>query len=59
MQTKNELVVRSIAITEEAKTAVLIKKKRHIKLEKFITPMNFAEHFRKSDVSENSKVYHG
>ena len=58
MQTKNELVVRSIAITEEAKTAVLIKK-RHIKLEKYITPMNFAEHFRKSDVSENSKVYHG
>ena len=29
---------------------------RHVKSEKYITPMNFAEHFRKSDVSENSKV---
>ena len=26
---------------------------------KFITPMDFAEHLRKSDVSENSKVYYG
>ena len=34
-------------------------KKRHIKGEKYIIPMNFAEHLRKSDVSENSKVYYG
>ena len=27
--------------------------------EKYITAMNFAEHLRKSDVSENSKVYYG
>ena len=33
-------------------------KKRHIKGEKYITPMDFAEHLRKSDVSENSKVYY-
>ena len=39
----------------------MIKKrqKRHIKSEKCITPMDFAEHLRKSDVSENSKVYYG
>ena len=34
-------------------------KKRHIKGEKHITLMDFAEHLRKSDVSENSKVYYG
>ena len=45
MKTKNKLVVQSVAIKEEAKNV--------------ITPMNFAEHLRKSDVSENSKVYHG
>ena len=33
--------------------------KRHIKGEKYITPMNFAEDLRKSDVSENNKVYYG
>ena len=33
--------------------------KRHIKGEKDITRMNFAEHLRKSDVSENGKVYYG
>ena len=33
--------------------------KRHIKGVKFITPMDFAEHYRKTDVSENSKVYYG
>ena len=31
-------------------------KKIHIKGEKHITPMDFAEDLRKSDVSENSKV---
>ena len=33
-------------------------KKRHIKGEKYITAIDFAEHLRKSDVSENSKVYY-
>ena len=37
---------------------VLIKK-RHIKGEKYTTPMNFAEHLIKSDNSENSKFYYG
>ena len=32
-------------------------KKRHIKGEKHIAPMDFAEHLRKSDVSENKKVF--
>ena len=32
---------------------VRFDKKRHIKDEKFITPMNFVEHIRTSDVSEN------
>ena len=36
----------------------MIKKKRHIKCEKHITPMDFAEHLRKLDVRENSKVYY-
>ena len=31
-------------------------KKRHIKGEKHITPMDFAEHLRKPGASENSKV---
>ena len=30
-------------------------KKRHIKSEKYVTPMEFAEHLRKSDLLENSK----
>ena len=34
-------------------------KKWHIKSEKYITPMDFAEHLRKSDVSESNKVYYG
>ena len=33
------------------------EEKRHIKGEKHIAPMDFAEHLRKSDVSENSTVY--
>ena len=33
--------------------------KRHIKGEEYITLMDFAEHFRKSGVSENIKVYYG
>ena len=57
MKTKKKLVVRSITIKEEAKN--VLKKdqknieKRHMKGEKYITPMIF------SDVSENSKVYYG
>ena len=39
----------------QSKFYVLIQKK-HIKGEKHIAPMNFPEHIRKSDVSENSKV---
>ena len=35
-------------------------KKGHINNEKYITPMDFAEHLIKSDVSEkSSKVYYG
>ena len=35
-------------------------KKGHINSEKYITPMDFAEHLIKSDVSEkSSKVYYG
>ena len=35
-------------------------KKRLINSEKYITPMDFAEHLLKSDVSEkSSKVYYG
>ena len=30
-----------------------------MKGEKYIDPTNSAEHLRKSDVSENSKVYYG
>ena len=31
--------------------------KEGIKGEKYITPMEFAEHIRKSDISENSKIF--
>ena len=34
-------------------------KKRHIKGEKYITPIDFSENFRKSEVSENIKVSSG
>ena len=37
----------------------LILKKRHMKGEKHIAQMDFAKYLRKSDVSENSKVYYG
>ena len=58
MKIKNKLVVQSISIKEEAKNVVLIKK-RHIEGEKYIIPMDFAEHLRNSDLSENSKVHYG
>ena len=38
---------------------LLLIRKRHIKGGKHIAPMDFAEYLRKSDVSENSKVYYG
>ena len=34
-------------------------RKRDIKGRKHIAPMDFAEYLRKSDVSENGKVYYG
>ena len=58
MKAKNELVIRSIEIKEEAKKVVLIRK-RHIKVGKHIALMDFTEYLRESDVSENSKVYYG
>ena len=54
MKAKNKLAVRS----KEAKNVVLIKK-RHVEGEKHITPIDFAEYLRKSNVSENGKVYYG
>ena len=36
---------------------MFLLKKRHIKGEKHNAPMDFAEYLRRSDVSENSKVY--
>ena len=57
MKTKT-LVIRSISIKEEVKYTVLIKKDIS-KVKKKITPMDFAVHLRKLDVSENSKVSYG
>ena len=45
-------------IKEEAKNVMILVKKRHIKGEKHIAPMDFGEYPRKSDVSENSKFYY-
>ena len=39
------------------KCYVLIKNKTH-QMWKYITPVDFAKNFRKSHVSENSKVYY-
>ena len=58
LKAKNELVVRSMEIKEEAKNVMILVKKRHIKGEKHIAPMDFGEYLRKSDVSENSKFYY-
>ena len=57
MKRKNKLVVTSIAIKQEAKMLCFDQKKT-AKVEKYITPTTFAKHHRKSDVSENSKVYY-
>ena len=42
-----------------SKKCYVLIKKMHIKVKTFIIPMNFVEHLRKSNVSENSKVYYG
>ena len=34
------------------------KSKKYIKSKKYTTSMDFVEHLRKPDVSENSKVYY-
>ena len=39
----------------KSKKCYVLIKKRHIKSEKYVTPVDFAEHLRKSDLSENSK----
>ena len=49
---------RSIEIKEQERNAVLMRK-RQIKGRKHIAPADFAEYLRKSDVSENGKVYYG
>ena len=57
-------IFKSIFFTEhlrwlkkkKQKICYTLIKKIHIKGEKHITPMDFAEDLRKSDVSENSKV---
>ena len=59
LKTKNKLVVWSIAMKEEAKNVMFWSKKRHIKGQKHIASMDFPKHLRKSDFSENSKVYNG
>ena len=42
-----------------SKKCYVLIKKRHIKGKKYITPMDFAEHLTKLDVSENNKEYYG
>ena len=53
-----ELGLGAILLGGNFPRTVLIRK-RHIKGGKHIAPMDFAEYLRKSDVSENSKVYYG
>ena len=40
----------------KGKKCYVLIKKRHMKGEKQIAPMDFAEYLRKSDFSENSKI---
>ena len=58
MKIKNKLVVRSIAIKEEEKNLCFNQRKKHQRL-KWLTPMDFTEHFIKSGVSDNNKVCYG
>ena len=57
-ENKNQVGCLQHSNKRTKKRYVLIKK-IHVNGEKYITPMDFAEHLRKSDVSENSKVYYG
>ena len=45
-------------IKRESKSVMIIFLKKHIKGEKHISQMNFAEYLRKSNVSGNNKVYY-
>ena len=58
MKAKNKLVVRNISIKKRSQNCVVLIKKRHFKGEKHIAPMDFAEYYRKSDVSQKSKAYY-
>ena len=55
MKTKNKLVFQSIGIKEDAKNVMFLSKKKGIY--EHIAPMDFAEHLRKSNVSDNCDVY--
>ena len=44
---------------KKAKNVTFWSKKDASKVLKYITPMDFAEHFRKLDLSENRKLYYG
>ena len=50
------MVIWSIEIKKETKNVMLWFLKRHMKEQKYIAPMGFAEYLRISGVSENSKV---
>ena len=56
---KTGLTVRSIEIKEEAKNVMFWLKKDISKGWKHIALMDFVKYLRKSDVSENSRVYYG
>ena len=53
----NEPIKIDKKFKKSKKCYVLIYKKKHMKKEKNIAPMEFAEYFRKPGISENSKVY--
>ena len=59
MKRKNKLTVWSIGIKKKSKNVMFWSKKGHIKGDKHIARMDFAEHLRKSNYSENSKVCYG
>ena len=54
MKTKNKLVFQSIGIKGDAKNVMFLSKKG---IYENIAPMDFAEHLRKSNVSDNCDVY--
>ena len=55
----SKFVVWSIEIKQEAKNVGFHLRKMHIKGEKHIAQIDFAEYLRKSDLSEDRKVYYG